>query len=158
MKPTRSGMIAAALATALLAPGPAPAQQRFLFEYSVKVVCGKVSDDSADAPLAPGRYYTAVNLHNPAATATFRFKVATALPGRPGPVSRFEPSRLGPDEAMEIDCPLIHRVARDERWVKGFVVIQSSHQLDVVAVYTTSGRGPEVNSFHTERVPVRRIG
>ena len=158
MRLSRPRTIASAAALALLASSPAESQQRLVFEYAVKAVCGRVSDESMEAPLATGRYYTAVNIHNPNRNVTLRYKVATALPGRAGPISPFETVLLRNDEAMEIDCLHIQKLARDERWVKGFVVIQSSHQLDIVAVYTTSRRDSEVNSFHTERVPVRRIG
>jgi hypothetical protein len=41
--------------------------------------------------VAPGRYFTAINVHNPGYTlARLRKKVAVALPGeKAGPVSRF---------------------------------------------------------------------
>ena len=139
---------------AVIAAAPARAQQQFVFEYAVKVVCGK-QDPSSDI-LAGGRYFTAVNIHNPRrTTAVLRRKVAIAGPGEPGRVSGFVEMRLRNDEALEIDCRLVHRQA-DAEWVKGFLVIQSSQELDVVAVYTTSS-GDYATSFHTERVPVRRM-
>jgi hypothetical protein len=138
---------------ATLVAAPASAQQRFLYEYAVKVVCGKQAPDSDI--LAGGRYFTAVNVHNPGKTATLRRKVAIAGPGEAGRVSGFIDMRLRNDEALEVDCRLVHRQA-DAEWVKGFLVIQSSQELDVVAVYTTSN-GDFATSFHTERVPVRRI-
>lgn len=140
---------------ATISAAPAHAQQpRYLHEYAVKVVCGK-QDPSSDI-LAGGRYFTAVNVHNPRkATAILRRKVAIAGPGEPGRVSGFVDMRLRSDEALEIDCRLVHRQA-DAEWVKGFLVIQSTQELDVVAVYTTSN-GDFATSFHTERVPVRSI-
>jgi hypothetical protein len=145
---------ASALSLALLIPAsPAQAQVQFGFEYAAKVVCGRLSEESGI--LAGGRYFTAVNVHNPGRTATLRRKVAVAGPGEAGRVSSFQTMRLRNDEALEIDCKLIQRQA-DTEWVKGFLVIQSSHELDVVAVYTTSS-GAGVNSFHTERVPMRRM-
>jgi len=147
-------LAASAVAVAAALPlGPASAQVPFVFEYAAKVVCGRLSAESDI--LAGGRYYTAVNVHNPGRTATLRRKVAVAGPGEAGRVSRFEVMRLRNDEALEIDCRLIQRQAETE-WVKGFLVIQSSHELDVVAVYTTANRDG-VNSFHTERVPMRRM-
>jgi hypothetical protein len=132
---------------------PASAQVQFVFEYAAKVVCGKLSPGSDI--LAGGRYFTAVNVHNPGRTATLRRKVAIAGPGEAGRVSTFQIMRLRNDEALEIDCRLIHRQA-DAEWVKGFLVIQSSQELDVVTVYTTSN-GDFATTFHTERVPMRRI-
>jgi len=146
---------ASALSLALTIPAsPADAQVQFVFEYAAKVICGKL-DQNSDI-LAGGRYYTAVNVHNPAKrNATLQRKVAIAGPGEAGRVSGFQIMRLRGDEALEIDCPLVHRQA-DSEWVKGFLVIQSSQELDVVAVYTTSN-GDFATTFHTERVPVRRI-
>lgn len=127
-----------------------------IFEYAVKIICGKADGEI----LAPGRYWTAVNVHNPASVGVrFRKKVAIALPGeQPGPVSKLFDAKLGPDEAFEIDCKDIRKLAEyDADFLKGFVVIQSESELDVVAVYTAAGGDEFVESLHTERVPARRI-
>lgn len=42
-------------------------------------------------------------------------------------------------------------------FIKGFVVIQSQFELDVVVVYTAAGADGAVETLHTERVPPRRI-
>ena len=128
-------------------------------QYAAKVVCGT----SEGEIVAPGRYFTAINIHNPLyVDVSFRVKVAIGLPGlRPGPVSAFHTAKLGPDEALEIDCPDLHKLARhDTDFLKGFVVIESETELDVVAVYTASGRDGDVETMHTERVPARsrRVG
>jgi hypothetical protein len=126
------------------------------FQYAVKFVCGK----SPGRIVAPGVYFTAINVHNPTYTPIrFRAKVAVALPGlKPGPVSRFVDARLGPDEALEIDCPDISKIAEtNSDFLKGFVVLESGVELDVVAVYTAAGREGQVETLHTERVPVRRV-
>jgi hypothetical protein len=147
---------AAAAALTLAAP-PAAAQVRWNFEYAVKVVCGNVDRGGLDQPLAVGRYFTAVNLHNPGAGSIyFRNKVAVARTEPPGPISTWGQHGLNPDEAREIDCAQISKQAKAD-WVKGFLVIQSNQPLDLVAVYTTSGRDEYVNTFHTERVPPRPI-
>jgi hypothetical protein len=69
---------------------------------------------------------------------SFRKKVAIALPREvSGPVSPFTEARLGPDEALEIDCEDIRKLADSSAdFVKGFVVIESKVELDVVAMYT----------------------
>lgn len=127
-----------------------------LYEYAVKVICGKADGEI----LAPGRYWTAINVHNPANEGVrFRKKVAIAFPSeKPGPVSEFYDAKLGPDEAFEIDCRDIREHAHyDEDFLKGFVVIQSETELDVVAVYTAAGGQDTVETLHIERVPPRRI-
>src|SRR5205809_379553 len=90
------------------------------FMYPVKFICGKASDERV---VAPGEYFTAINVHNPNDNAAgFRKKVAVALPGeKAGRVSKFFDARLGPDEAFEIDCPDILRHAdAGQRFLKGF--------------------------------------
>lgn len=130
-----------------------------LLQYAVKFVCGKSSGEV----VAPGVYYTAINVHNPAnQEVRFRKKVAVALPGeQPGPVSEFSEAKLAPDQALEIDCPdiLRHASTPEEEpadFLKGFVVIESDVELDVVAVYTATGRGEQVVTLDVERVSPRR--
>ena len=130
-----------------------------MFEYAVKFICGR----SEGEVLAPGVYYTAINIHNPTNTAiSFRKKFAVALPSeKPGPKTDFFDTRLDKDEALEIDCPDIVRhlgdAAGQGRFFKGFAVIQSKVELDVVAVYTAAGATGQVETLHTERVPARQI-
>ncbi len=126
-----------------------------VLQYAVKFVCGR----SAGEVVAPGVYWTAINVHNPTDTDIgFRKKVAIALPRETaGPVSRFTDAKLGPDEVLEIDCEDIRRLADSPAdLVKGFVVIESKVELDVVAVYTAAGATDRIETLHTERVAPRR--
>lgn len=127
-----------------------------LFQYAAKFVCGK----SDGRVVAPGNYWTAINVHNPEPDRVrFRKKVAIGLPSeKAGPVSEFFKAELGPDEALEIDREDIFRHSPlQEDFLKGFVVIESETALDVVAVYTAAGRDEAVETLHTERVPARKI-
>jgi hypothetical protein len=126
-----------------------------IFQYAVKVVLGK----SEGEVTAPGEYWTAINVHNPTyMTVQFRKKIAIGLPGeQAGPVSRFFEAKLGADEALEIDRRDIFQHVGSDRFLKGFVVIESPMELDVVAVYTAAGREGFVETLHTERVMPRRI-
>jgi hypothetical protein len=132
-------------------------QDSVRFQYAIKFVCGKT-----DAGImAPGHYFTAINVHNPNDRGIrFRKKFAIALPGeQPGPVSKFYNAKLGPDEAFEIDCPDIFRRANArEGFLKGFAVIESALELDVVAVYTAAGGTGRVETMELERVKPRRRG
>src|SRR5207244_1854448 len=106
---------------------------------------------------APGEYWSAVNVHNPSARpVVFRVKVAVALPEHPGPVSPFRPFKLGADQALEIDREYILEVGGGA-FVKGFVVLESPIELDVVTVHTAAGAEGAVETLETERVPARRI-
>jgi hypothetical protein len=74
-------------------------------------------------------------------------------------MSKFIPTGLGPDQTFEIDSLDIHRhtdTGRDE-FVKGFVIIESSLELDVVGVYTAAGSTKFVETMEIERVPARRV-
>jgi hypothetical protein len=129
--------------------------ERVISQYAAKFVCGK----SAGQVVAPGVYFTAINVHNPTyTTIRFRVKIAVAAPGlKPGPVSKFHEAELGPNEALEIDCPDIFKLAETKAdFLKGFVVIESEVELDVVAVYTAAGKDGQVETLHTERVSPRR--
>jgi hypothetical protein len=134
------------------------------FQYAVKFICGTSKGDA----VAPGVYYTAINIHNPNdEELTFTKKFAVALPWqRPGPVSRQFDGKLGPDEACEIDCAEIFARTHPDtegrgpnaEFVKGFVVIESQLELDIVAVYTAAGREEFVETLHVERVAPRDVG
>ncbi len=121
------------------------------YQYAIKFICGKARGDV----LAPGDYWTAINVHNPTSKPVkFRKKIAIALPGeRPGPVTKYFNARLGPDQALEIDRKDIFRHAeRKVDFLKGFVIIESEHELDVVAVYTAAGEGKQITTLQVERV------
>lgn len=133
------------------------------FQYAVKVVCGEaVSLDNVPTPVAPGQYCTAINIHNPGICrdAHFRWKVAVANPGRPGTVTAYSrPLTLRPDEALEIDCPQVLRAVSQPppTFVKGFAVIASDEELDVVAVYTGRAGPCASNTLYMERVLARCV-
>ncbi len=136
-----------------------------MFEYAVKFVCGRMRRGA----LAPGRYYTAINIHNPFRDdVKFQTKAALAGPdkvhggkiGVGGFVSEFEVYRLEHDQALEIECMDISRrtasfVPRD--FISGFYVIQSDTELDVVAVYTTQARFWGAKSIDVETISARVI-
>jgi hypothetical protein len=132
------------------AAAPAP-----VIQYAVKFVCGP----SPGNVVAKGTYFTAINVHNPTGVAvSFRKKIAIALPlEKAGRVTNFFNTQLGPDQALEIDCQDIERHADQGGFLKGFVVIQSAVELDVVAVYTVADANQQVETFFAERVPPRRM-
>lgn len=145
-----------ALATTLTTPALAQDTLAGPTEYAVKIVCGR-TDRRA---VAPGTYYTAINVHNPNPDSVpLRKKVALTAPGeKPGLVYPFSNNILVPDQAFEIDCADIIRHSDSTlTFAKGFVVIQSRAPLDVVAVYTTAGATRLVQTMTLERVPGRPI-
>ena len=153
---------AAAVATLVLGIGGAGSQvitpPATGFEYAVKFICG-ATPASNPGVVARGAYYTAINVHNPSKEGIeFTKKFAIALPGeKAGRVSQYFSAPLKPDEALEIDCPDIMRHLDAGGFVKGFAVIQSKVELDVVAVYTAApALTGTVVALETERVPARK--
>jgi hypothetical protein len=171
---TRFTLIPTSLIAALTLTSAAVAQQRPVNEYATKFLCGVPQPpDTATLPVAPGRYFTAINVHNPTdATVRFRRKFAVALPLEAGPIRGFFYAELGADQALEIDCedilnafpprliPLPFPPTRRARFLKGFAIIQpidSAVELDIVAVYTAAGATGRVETLEIERVPARRV-
>ena len=133
----------------------APDDPGMKFQYAVKFVCGK-----ADGRVAvKGNYRTAINLHNPSyRDIKFVFKVAIALPNlKEGQITDFKSASLGPDGAAEIDCPDIWRRLdwNTDKWAKGFVVMETDNELDVVGVYTATGPDGRTITLDLERVEPR---
>jgi hypothetical protein len=130
-------------------------------QYAAKFVCGRPDEDEAEhgrGMAAEGTYFTVVNVHNPGEKAApGRMKVATTNPnGQPGNVSPFLPLALNPDQALEVDCSQIRKLANDtSRFLEGFVVVESDFSLDAVAVYTAGHEG-KLQTFGIERVPERK--
>jgi hypothetical protein len=139
---------------AVLSLAPASLAQHLPFQYAAKFVCGKPNSRL----VAPGMYFTVVNVHNPGRETTeFLKKFAVAFPGqKPGPVTKLIEAKLGSDEAFAIECREIMDRTRATGFVEGFVVFESKVELDVVVVYTASGSGGQVQTMELERVPVRR--
>jgi hypothetical protein len=138
---------------------PTQSEQRkeiaMAFQYAVKFVCGQSDDGQV---VAPGEYWTAINVHNPATRGVeFTKKVAVALPGEEaGPVSEIYEAGLEPDQALEIDRnDILEHAGTGKSFLKGFVVIESDIELDVVAVYTAAGGDGAVKTLHIERVSPR---
>lgn len=132
-----------------------PKGKQYYFQYAVKFLC------TADIPgtsqttssVLPGMYQTAVNIHNPnTERVLFRVKLVVAEP------SKFIEDQLKPNHATRWDCdrvtvafgPFIHGV-------EGFLVIESTHSLDVTAVYTAGHVGGQVESIDVEQIHERRI-
>ena len=139
--------------------------QRFHWVYAAKFLCGEIkpAEPEREGPAEPGRYATAINVHNPGGRPiAFRKKAVLLFDGshpddaleRPIPPRRPVARKLGPDFGLEIDCRDIRELLlRDPAggpgpkapiFIKGWVVIETvaDTPLDVVAVYTSQAFGP----------------
>jgi hypothetical protein len=151
----KGGCALLVLCAVLLGSGAAKSQE---FEYAAKFICGTVAANTP-AVLARGTYFTAINVHNPFKDSIgFQKKIAIALPGeKAGKVTKFFDAGLKPDEALEIDCPDILKHAEARGFLKGFVVIESKVELDIVAVYSAAASATgTVTAMEMERVPARK--
>ena len=146
-----------------------PPEVAFKFEYAGKTVCG-LQKDPDSMQLVRGFYGTAINIHNPnREPAVLTKKLALTYPPReeaPGKIIPFARHKLGYDEALEVDCDDLVKEAfggqLPESFIKGFVVIQSTGELDVTAVYTSAGVDKEsqvtsVTSMDVEQVRGREL-
>jgi hypothetical protein len=130
---------------------------RYRFQYAAKFLCTAniPGTSQTTSALLPGSYQTAVNIHNPQRrTVGLRTKLAVAS----GEISTFINGKLESDGATRVDCSSVPNYGLHLiHGFEGFLVIESTHSLDVVAVYTAGARGAEVSSIDVEQVPERRI-
>ena len=136
----------------------AAAPPRYRYQYAVKFLCTANIPNTSQTSTAvlPGIYQTAVNIHNPnPQVARLRKKLAVST----GQISPFVDGQLKPDEATSVDCSHVQSFGITFiHGFEGFLVIESTQSLDVVAVYTAGPRGGEVASIDVEHVPERRLG
>ncbi|HEV7426007.1 MAG TPA: hypothetical protein VGQ46_06530 [Thermoanaerobaculia bacterium] len=143
----------------LAAATAAHAQTQQVRQYAAKFVCGKANSEQFN--VAPGTYFTTINVHNPALVASIEFRKKFALAElneKAGKISQWVGGGLKADEAMQIDCRNIyaHLGIPVGTFIDGFAVIQVStrQELDVVGVYTAAGNAG-VSTMHMERVAGR---
>jgi hypothetical protein len=152
-------MLATVFGCIVLVSGASEARSQTA-QYAAKYLCGVASAGAAGTGIvAPGAYFTSINVHNPnkeAVDITKLFDIALPSEKQGGRIAGPVKASLKPQEAFEIECADIaqHLDFSPKAFTKGFVTLQSSAPLDVVAVYTAaaSAAGPVV-AFHTERVP-----
>ena len=130
---------------------------RYVFQYAVKFICTANipgTSQTSDAVL-PGVYQTAVNIHNPQTIkARIRKKIASPLG-----ISKYFESILEADGVQRVVCSQINEFGITFiHGFEGFLVIESTHSLDVAAVYTAGARGEQVASIDIEYVKERKLG
>src|SRR5215472_13312358 len=129
--------------------------------YRAKFVCGRPVGNT----LAPGRYFTVINVHNPiedtsAEPISFTMKFAVAPPPKQGHTQFSSSFDVASDNVREITCGDIVREANgvanlcSASFCEGFVVIQSQAELDVTVIYTAANitSPQQVTTLHTDRV------
>ena len=85
------------------------------YQYTVKYLCG----DGDDVTLVNGSYRTAINIHNPYdfVQGPVCWKVLAPSPdGQPTAPQPWQHPILGPDYAMEINCPHSREGGPPDSW------------------------------------------
>ncbi|MBK9983969.1 MAG: hypothetical protein IPP15_16645 [Saprospiraceae bacterium] len=126
----------------------------FKFQYAVKFICTSNipgTSQTTDAFL-PGNYQTAVNIHNPQnVKVKFRKKLASPIG-----ISDYFGDVLIPDGVARVTCGQVQDFGLHLiHGFEGFLVIESTHSIDVTAVYTAGGK--EVNSIDVEQIKERKL-
>jgi len=133
--------------------------RRFRFQYAAKFICtaNVPGTSQTTESLLPGTYTTVVNVHNPN-NQSVKLRAKVALGGKQF-ISKFVDAKLGPDEVTRYVCRDIREKfgLRIIHGAEGFLVIESSHSLDVIAVYTAAPPRGDVASIDVEHVPERQI-
>lgn len=140
------------------------AANRFAFQYAVKFICTSniPGTSQTTTSLLPGTYLTVVNIHNPnAGTAVFRMKLAasTSTEIDPPVISGFIREKIRPDQATKVDCSRIGEFGLHLiHGFEGFLVVESTLSLDVVAVYTAANHGSQgVVTMDVEYIRERKL-
>ncbi len=131
----------------------------FNYQYAAKFICTANIPGTSQTSEAflPGSYRTAINVHNPHYRPV-KFRVKVAFGGKKF-ISKFITFKLGDDEVMRFVCRDISEKFKINliHGAEGFLVIESNHSLDVVAVYTAGPVRGDVASIDVEQVKERKI-
>jgi hypothetical protein len=132
-----------------------PQRSPYKFQYAVKFICTANipgTSQTTDA-FVPGSYQTAVNIHNPQNIAIkMRKKIASPIE-----ISKYFESGMKPDAVERITCGQLEKFGVHViHGFEGFLVIESSHSLDVVAVYTAAGNN-QVSGIDVEQIKERKL-
>ena len=126
------------------------------FQYAVKFICTSNDPGTSQTTDAfvPGDYQTAVNIHNPQnVIVKFRKKIASPIG-----ISKWFDDSLKPDAVKRVTCAQLPDFGlRLIHGFEGFLVIESTHSIDVVAVYTACGRRQDVSTMDVEQIKERRL-
>lgn len=161
--------LAGALALGLQASNVSAEVIQTKHQYSAKMVCSLLAT-FGDGFLAQGTYRTVVNIANPskeAVTIAVKPIIAGSLGGDSQGIDGVVPRKheLPPHGAVAIDCgtiagffcPTADGICFDFTAIDGFVKIQSTAKLDVVAVYTARPSNGEVSTMDVEPVEGHEI-
>jgi len=126
------------------------------FQYAAKFICTANipgTSQTSDA-VVPGSYQTAVNIHNPQLKkVSLRKKIASPIG-----ISKYFDFVLEPDGVARVTCAQLQEFGLQLiHGFEGFLVIESTQSVDVIAVYTAAGKDGHVSSLDVENVKERKL-
>ena len=131
-------------------------ERDFSFQYAAKFFCTSNIPGTSQTTGAflPGTYLTVVNIHNP---NDYEVKTRKKL-ASPIQISDYMNSSLKADGVERVTCDQIQDFQiHSIHGFEGFLVIESTHSLDVVAVYTAGQTGGNVVSLDVEAIKERKF-
>ena len=128
----------------------------YKFQYAAKFICTSNIPNTSQTTdsFVPGSYKTAVNIHNPQPRAVrLRKKLASPIG-----ISAFQQSSIEPDGAELVSCGQVNSFGLHlVHGFEGFLVIESTLSIDVVAVYTANPQGSGVSAMDVEQIRERKL-
>ena len=128
-------------------------------QFAVEFTCG--TNDSSFVRIVPGDYATVINVHNAQGATRARAMVSLSFPA--SIESDWMRTSFAPMQSRQLDCADILRGTfeypvhiDDSGYYQGFVIIQTTGALDVVARYTAAGSDGEVTN-DVETATARRV-
>ncbi len=142
----------------VLGLGSAAQSQSLKYTYAVKFVCGEADED---APVAPGVYYTAINIYitskrDTSIDAEVYFTYPSSTSG-----SDYDDIDGSHDKntAFLVDCEVFANLDSDSDFFEGILYIWARKPLDVMAVYTTEAEtgSDSAPAIHVEYIKGRKF-
>ena len=138
---------------------PAAAFAQVPPRYVAKFVCGKATPlEFQSGAIAPGTYFTAINVHNLTSNATAGLRKRWSfgkVSEQPGGLSQWVSASIPPGQTILIDCRELLGGVGNPPFAEGAIEIISTVDIDVIGVYTTVGASNLVTTMTIDRAPRR---
>ena len=138
---------------------PVVASAQVPFRYVAKFVCGKPTNvEISTLAVAPGTYFTAINVHNLTSNTTAGLRKRWSfgkVNEQPGGLSPWVSASVPPGQTILIDCRELLGAVGNPPFAEGAIEIISNVDIDVIGVYTTVGSSNLVTTMQIDRVPRR---
>jgi len=138
---------------------PVVASAQVPFRYVAKFVCGKPTTvEISTLAVAPGTYFTAINVHNLTSNTTAGLRKRWSfgkVNEQPGGLSQWVSASVPPGQTILIDCRELLGAVGNPPFGEGAIEIISNVDIDVIGVYTSVGASNLVTTMTIDRAPRR---